>query len=162
MSNVLTEREVLPDSHPVPPASPLLASAPGSRKSLLPQPCCQSRTAYPILGPSQHDLHPHPPPEGWQSGLYSAPVSQGLALGQPLSAWALGGQGARETTRGFLQGGRRESRSPPGAPVPALAAALSQASAHSGVSPAATCAPCPASLLQTPHHPSVSGPRAAQ
>lgn len=75
---------MLPDGHPVPPASPLLASAPGSQKSLLPQPCCQSRTAYPIPSPSQHDLHPHLPPEGWQSGLYSAPVSQGLALGQPL------------------------------------------------------------------------------
>lgn len=69
--------------------------SPGARVEPLAHP-------WPFTGHSQS----HPPPGGWTSGLYSAPVSQGLAPAQLLSAWGLGGQGIRETTRAFsMEGG---------------------------------------------------------
>ena len=93
------------DGHLVPPAPPLVASAPGSQKSLPSQPWCPSTTTCPPLA-LHRPLPLLPTPWGWSSGLYSAPVSQGLAPAQLLSAWGLGGQGIRETTRAFsMEGG---------------------------------------------------------
>lgn len=89
--------------------------------------------------------------------LYSAPVSQGQHQSNNSLPMYWEGREPHGQLGGLLQGRRGGEQ----LPIPALAAALSRASAHSGGSQAAACAPCPASLLQR-HGPSVSGSRAAR
>lgn len=92
----------------------------------------------PALGPEQNQVL-HPP-------ALTAP---------PLIPTHLRRMGARPSPQGPSPG-REGWRAGPrlGCPSPALAAAPSQVSAHSGGSRAAACAPCPASLLQIPRGPS--------
>lgn len=126
-------------------------------------------TPAPALALEQNHL-PFPPPCTAQHPI--AIHSRRLGV-RPLPSSSKPGSSTSPAT--LCQGTGREGSNtdnsggpPPGQegreklPIPALAAALSQASARSGASRAATYAPCPASLLQIPHGPSVSGSRAAQ